>query len=94
MVGVWSRGWSRIPRIMTVLRHPLFVSAQHECIIDVAFVPTDQNGAADALSRGDRGRFRRLRPGASPHPTPLPPGLTEYLHSPDSAIVALTELTL
>ncbi|KAF0295209.1 hypothetical protein FJT64_007215 [Amphibalanus amphitrite] len=79
VVGCVSRGWSGDHRIMTLLRHLLFVSACQKCVLAVSYVPTAANGAADSLSRGDLRRFRHLNPAARREADQVPTGLHRYL---------------
>ena len=82
VVGVWGRGWSGDGRIMALIRQLLFVTARQQFVLDVAYVGTKENGAADALSRNDTARFRRLRPYAADRPTVVPECLPDYLSDP------------
>ena len=90
VVGSVARGWSGDSRTMSLLRHLLFAAALQNFSLEVRFVPTHQDGPADALSRGDIARFRRLRPLASQHPDPTPSGLSAYLAAPDAGPEPLT----
>ena len=51
---------------------------------------TRDNGAADALSRNDIVRFRRLRPNAADRPAALPACLAAYLSEPIHSAHLLT----
>ena len=90
VVGCVARGWSGDPRIMALVRHLLFAAARQGFTIHVRHVTTQDNGAADALSRGDLQRFRRLRPAARSTPDPLPVGLQRYLAAPARGPQSLT----
>ena len=90
VVGAVARGWSGDPRTMALLRHLLFTAAMTDFTLEVRFVPTKRNGAADALSRGDIDRFHRLCPTARRQPDSLPPGLPAYLAAPDAGPQPLT----
>ena len=90
VVGCVSRGWSGDARTMALLRHLLFAAALSDCTLEALFVPTKENGAADALSRGDFNRFRRFCPAAEAAPDELPTGLTSYLAAPDAGPRPLT----
>ena len=94
VVGCVTRGWSGDPRIMSVLRHLLFVAACKGCMVSVNFVPTAANGPADSLSRGDLPRFHRLRPHAMPVPDTVPVGLDSYLREPESGPGVVTGVQL
>ena len=82
VVGVWGRGWSGDERIMALVRQLLFLTARRQFILDVKYVRTKENGAADALSRNDVVRFRGLRPNAALRPTEVPGCLPAYLGDP------------
>ena len=94
VVGCWSRGWARESRTMAVIRHMLFLAATGNFILDVKFVPTQLNSAADALSRGLIDRFRKQCPQAVQAPTPLPEELGAFLWAPEANIHLLTGVKL
>ena len=64
--------------IMALVQQLLFWTAHRQLILDITCIATTQNGAADALSRNNLERFRRLRPQAAAQPARLP-DLTSYL---------------
>ena len=82
VVCAWEKGWSRDPRLISLIRQTLFVAAKHSFGLRVSHVPGANNSAADALSRLQIGRFPRLHPTAAAAATPLPPALTGFLHRP------------
>ena len=90
VVGSVARGWSANPRTMDLLRHLLFVAARRGFTLEVRYVAPDENGPADALSRGEMGRLRRLCPAALQEPDPLPAGLGVYLAAPDAGLRPVT----
>ena len=90
VVGVWGRGWSGSPVIMALLRQLLFLTARLQFVLHIEYVPTRDNGAADALSRNDVGRFRLLRPGAAPAPVAVPSCVYHYLADPITNAHVLT----
>ena len=77
-------------RIMELLRHLLYGAARRGFTLEVRYVPTRDNGAADALSRGELARFQALHATARPSPDPLPPGLEAYLAEPAAGPEPLT----
>ena len=78
---------------MGLLRHLLFTAAQRAFTLEVRYVQT-HNGPADALSRGDVPRFRRLHPEAESEPDLVPLAVNEYLRSPEDGPRLMTGLTL
>ena len=91
VVGCVSRGWSGDARTMALLRHLLFAAARRDCTLEARFVPTKENGAADAVSRGELGRFRRSCPAAAVEPDPVPAGLTAYLSARKSCVTVTSD---
>ena len=79
---------------MAAVRHLLFVAALRGFTLEVRFVGTADNGPADALSRGDLQRFRRLRPETHEEPDDLPAGATAYMRTPDAGPGPLTGVTV
>ena len=65
-------------------------AAKQQFILDITNVATQENGAADALSRNDPARFRRLRPHAADRPTEVPECLPAYLSDPVHSAHLLT----
>ena len=94
VVGAWGWGWSREARTMAVIRQLLFRAACGGYTLDIRFVAGVENGPADALSRGDMDRFRRLVPGAGPVPSPLPQGWIECVADPVASSHVLTGVRL
>ena len=90
VVGVWGRGWSGSPLIMALLRQLLVWTASQGFAVSIEYVATKENGAADALSRLDLARFRRLRPQAVECPVRLPLCVQAYLCDPSQGAHLLT----
>ena len=63
---------SKDKKIMYLMRLLVLKCLELNMIFHASFVPTLQNGRADALSRGDLQRFRRLHPNAEAKPVPIP----------------------
>ena len=94
VVGSWGRGWAREPRTMAMIRHLLFLSAAQCFLLDIQYISTKANGAADALSRGDIVRFRRLRPAAREWAETLPAAVDQFLTEPVAGLPLLTGVQL
>ena len=90
VVGAWKKGWSRDPRLMSLLRQALLMAARHSFGLRVTHVAGVDNAAADALSRLQVPRFRGLRPAADVSATPIPPELTAFLHAPTTECTVVT----
>jgi putative aminopeptidase FrvX len=77
IVHAVTKGTSRSPLLMTLIRQLFFVAAEHEFEFRVEHIRGVTNNAADALSRLDQVRFRSISPGADHSPTipSLPPVL-------------------
>jgi hypothetical protein len=77
IVHAVTKGTSRSPLLMTLIRQLFFVAAEHEFEFRVEHIRGVTNNAADALSRLDQVRFRSNSPGADHSPTipSLPPVL-------------------
>ena len=82
VIGVWRRGWSHNPLLMDAIRQLLFLSAVNECVMDFEYIPSAHNSVADALSRGNIARARRVQPSLQPTPGAVPEALSSYLASP------------
>ena len=93
-VGVVRRGWSGDSRLMAMVRHLLFSAACGGFHVDLLFLPTTENGPADALSRGNVDLFRSAVPAANAAPDPVPPGLRTYLDAPEAGPGPLTGYVL
>ena len=89
VVGACSKGWSRDPRLMSILRQTWFLSATYGFTYRVVHVPGFVNSTADALSRLQLDRFRELQPDASPGATVIPEPILRFLARPtDECTVA------
>ncbi len=77
VVHLWRSGMARAPLLMRLLRALFLVAARGNFHINITHIPGIDNSTADALSRFQMARFRRLVPGAAPHPTPVPDMMTE-----------------
>ncbi|KAK3099253.1 hypothetical protein FSP39_001635 [Pinctada imbricata] len=69
-VEIIRKGRSNIPSIMKLMRSLTFQSAKCNFIIHAKHIPGVRNDIADALSRFQMDRFRRLAPQAEKDPTP------------------------
>ena len=72
VVDIWGRYSSKSPSIMSLVRRLYFVAASNNFHIRFSHIQGVDNGIADALSRNNLIRFRRLAPTADPAMTPLP----------------------
>lgn len=79
---------------MEVIRQLLFRAAAGGYDVVIRHVPGVENGPADALSRGDVGRFRQLQPSAADRPTPLPDRWAECVADPLGAASVMTHVRL
>ena len=82
VVGACAKGWSRDPRLMSVLRQMWFLSATHGFTFRVVHVRGHDNATADALSRLQLDRFRALLPEARPAPAVVPEPIKAFLTNP------------
>ena len=90
VVGACAKGWSRDPRLMSLLRQVSFLAAHHAFMYRVQHVAGHDNATADALSRLQLARFRTLQPTAQPTPTPMPDALRLYLARPTEQCAVAT----
>ena len=72
VVDVWETGSSKSPEIMALVRILFFCAAHNSFNICVQHIPGVDNVIADALSRLQVNRFRRLAPEANLHPDHIP----------------------
>ena len=79
VVAVLSTGTSRDPKLMVLLRFLALLAVRHSFSFKASSVPGKANPVADALSRFQFQRFRRLAPQADLAATPVPPDLLEVL---------------
>ena len=82
VVGACIKGWSRDPRLMSLLRQLSFLAAHHSFMFRVQHVAGHDNATADSLSRLQLSRFRTLQPDDRPTPVPVPESLRRYLAQP------------
>ena len=90
VVGACAKGWSRDPRIMSLLRQTSFLAASRAFMFRVLHVAGHNNDTADALSRLQINRFQTLQPTAHPTPTPMPDSIRQFLERPTEQCVAAT----
>ena len=50
VVGAWAKGWSRDPRLMSLIRQTLFAAAQQAFVLRIVHVAGQNNASADTLS--------------------------------------------
>ena len=72
VVKIWDRYSSKSSTIMSLVRKLHFIAASHHFIIKFSHIQGVDNGIADALSRNDMTRFRRLAKTADIEMTPIP----------------------
>ena len=72
IVQVWARGSSKDRHIMSLLRALFFFCAQHNIHLHFAHLPGKQNMYADALSRLQVTKFKRMHPEAEAESTCVP----------------------
>ena len=90
VVGACGKGWSRDPRLMSLLRQTSYLAATHSFVYRVQHVAGHDNSTADALSRLQLDRFRALQPAARPTPTPVPTSLRRFLARPTEQCAVAT----
>ena len=71
-VHIINKGRSKIPTIMKFMRKLTWCAATNNFMIYARYINTERNDVADALSRFQMTRFRRLAPQADRLPTPCP----------------------
>ena len=69
---VWDKGTTPSPNIMSLVRKLYLHAAISHFTVSFKHIFTYENATADALSRFQMKRFRRLAPDADQHPTPIP----------------------
>lgn len=72
VVQVLNTFTSKSHRVMGVIRHLVLLLLQYNIQLKATYINTKANHIADALSRSQWARFRRLAPEADQWPTPLP----------------------
>ena len=68
-VSIIKSGTSKRPDIMPLIRGLFFVAAEHCFECSAAYITSEDNGVADALSRGQFLRFHQLAPEADVYMT-------------------------
>ena len=76
IVHAWRGKRCREPRVMALLRTLCMHAARHNYVVHLHHLPGTCNLIADALSRNQMAKFRRLAPQADITPTPTPAQLT------------------
>ena len=72
VVDIWESGTSKSPEIMALVRMLFFCAAHNNFNVCVQHIPGVNNVIADALSRFQQDRFRKLAPKANLHPDNIP----------------------
>lgn len=75
---IWRKGSTRSPEIMALVRMLYFCAAQFRIHVMVTHIPGVENNIADALSRFQDTRFRKLAPEAQQLPNPTPPWPAQF----------------
>lgn len=71
-VDIIKKGRSKCEYIMPIMRRLTWCSFINNFVLTAVHIPGKQNNIADALSRFQTDRFRRLAPLADAHPQPVP----------------------
>ena len=72
VVSVWEKGTCKSSEIMALVRMLYFCAAHNNFNVCVQHIPGVRNDIADALSRFQHHRFRRIAPNANPQPDIIP----------------------
>ena len=72
-VDIITKGRSKIPSIMKLMRKLTYHSAMHSYVIHAQHIAGKNNGIADSLSRCQMKKFWALAPQANSRPTPCLP---------------------
>ncbi|XP_060077427.1 uncharacterized protein LOC132556980 [Ylistrum balloti] len=72
-VDIITKGRSKVKSIMRLVRTLTFHSAMYNFIVHARHIPGSDNNIADAISRSQMSRFRKLAPQADLHPVPCLP---------------------
>ena len=72
---IWDKNTTPSPDVMTLVRKLYLHAARSHFSVSFKHIFTHHNAIADALSRFQMTRFRRLAPEADPQPTPIPADL-------------------
>ena len=91
VVGAFSRGWAKNRKTHALLVQ-LFVQVEYGFMFSLKWIPTAENGVADAMSRPSReaiihiapAAFRAIRDEMGPFNLDLMAHTTSVLRSPDS----------
>ena len=74
-IAVVNSGYSKVPKVMHLLRCLFFIRAHFNISVRAVYVPGAQNGWADAISRNRLSNFFAHIPGAIGRRQPIPPSL-------------------
>ena len=69
-VEIINKGRSKIPSIMKLMHKLTYHTAFYHYTVYAKHIPGSTNSIADALSRFQMSRFRKMAPAADAHPTP------------------------
>ena len=72
VVAIINKQTSKSPNTMCLVRILVLACMQNNLLFRAKHLPGKVNNIADALSRAQFDRFRRLAPAADNHPTPIP----------------------
>ena len=73
LVSVLSKQTGKEPFVMILVRRLVLICLKFNIVISASHIPGRANAIADALSRLQMDKFRRLAPQAKLVPTPIPP---------------------
>ena len=79
VVAVVNSGSSKCENVMHLLRSLFFFTASYDVVLVAQHIPGVENGAADALSRGNLPSFHAQEPAAQQTTSPIPQELLEAL---------------
>ena len=82
-VAVVNSGYSKVPKLIHLLRWLFFIRAHFNFSVRVVYVPRVQNGWADAISRADCLIFLQRSRGLSAGVSPLHPACWSLEQLPD-----------
>jgi hypothetical protein len=77
VVHIINKQSTRAPHSMALLRQLVLTCLNHNILCRAKHIPGHNNSVADALSRGQLEKFKRLAPGADPHPAAVPDSLLQ-----------------
>ena len=85
-VSIYRKGWCSGCSLATTLALAISeVAPSIDCKLEIVKIRRCSNGpssAADAVSKAEWSRFRKLMPGATPGPAVVPRALARWVHSP------------